>query len=457
MPFNYDAQLNYMPISQATIQGASKSPFEIAGRAMNQLNDSIDDRAFTKSLGQATTLEQLATLNPKSKQSQAQLASKLGMFNALADRDARVEQSKMFDLQRESAKQQIDEANYQNLQREQASSIMSGIGLGKGDSVNPNDNKPFSLNDLTSVRSAYPENEYVNKALTQMIDPLEKERILKMGRVNTSSNRPLYKEGEVILKDGEYKQVLYDQHNPNNVSYIPASESAFKAQSKGSGGKGASGWSVIPQEVVNTMNLDPSKSYQMSEYGQVKEVGDAPQAIKKRGEMKDGMAKQSARNVISAIDKAYDIYSSHSERGNFDSVSGLTGSAMSFLPTSDRANIEGYITTVKANIGFDKLQSMRDASPTGGALGQVSELELKQLNSAIAALDLNQHPSVIMENLAQIREQYNTIIHGGKSKPEDNRNVSKKQNDINDVTNTGVRRFNKNGRNYIDVSGFRTR
>ena len=42
--------------------------------------------------------------------------------------------------------------------------------------------------------------------------------------------------------------------------------------------------------------------------------------------------------------------------------------------------------TVVSNIGFERLQAMRDASPTGGALGQVSDNELRLLSSALGSL-----------------------------------------------------------------------
>ena len=49
---------------------------------------------------------------------------------------------------------------------------------------------------------------------------------------------------------------------------------------------------------------------------------------------------------------------------------------------------------------------MRDASPTGGALGQVSEMELRQLNASMGNLDIGQSPEQLRENLMAVREQY---------------------------------------------------
>ena len=71
------------------------------------------------------------------------------------------------------------------------------------------------------------------------------------------------------------------------------------------------------------------------------------------------------------------------------------------------AVLDTLLTTIKANIGFDKLQNMRDESPTGGALGQVAIQELIALQSSIASLDPKQGPVMLKDNLQYILETYN--------------------------------------------------
>jgi len=72
------------------------------------------------------------------------------------------------------------------------------------------------------------------------------------------------------------------------------------------------------------------------------------------------------------------------------------------------AVLDTLLTTIKANIGFDKLQNMRDESPTGGALGQVAIQELIALQSSIAPLDPKQGPTELTANLEYILETYRT-------------------------------------------------
>ena len=87
-------------------------------------------------------------------------------------------------------------------------------------------------------------------------------------------------------------------------------------------------------------------------------------------------------------------------------VAGLGGKILSNIPGTEARDFEARLETIKANIGFDKLQAMRDASPTGGALGQVSEMELRQLNASMGNLEQSQSPKQLRENLIAVREQY---------------------------------------------------
>lgn len=64
------------------------------------------------------------------------------------------------------------------------------------------------------------------------------------------------------------------------------------------------------------------------------------------------------------------------------------------------------IDTIKANIGFEELNRMRQMSPTGGALGQVALRELDMLQSTIASLDTGLSPSALRENLGRIKQHY---------------------------------------------------
>ena len=82
------------------------------------------------------------------------------------------------------------------------------------------------------------------------------------------------------------------------------------------------------------------------------------------------------------------------------------GSYLSVIPGTNAKELATVLGTIKARLGFDQLQQMRNASPTGGALGQVSNRELAALEGAVASLDQGLSPKALRENLKQIETSY---------------------------------------------------
>jgi hypothetical protein len=82
------------------------------------------------------------------------------------------------------------------------------------------------------------------------------------------------------------------------------------------------------------------------------------------------------------------------------------GSYLSVLPGTSAKELSTVLGTIKARLGFDQLQQMRAASPTGGALGNVSNRELASLEGAVASLDQGLSPKALRENLKQIETSY---------------------------------------------------
>jgi len=87
-------------------------------------------------------------------------------------------------------------------------------------------------------------------------------------------------------------------------------------------------------------------------------------------------------------------------------TTGLGGAVSGVIPGTAARDLQGSIDTIKANLAFQALQDMREASPTGGALGAVSERELNLLESTITSLDRSQSPERIRENLGQIKQLF---------------------------------------------------
>ena len=93
---------------------------------------------------------------------------------------------------------------------------------------------------------------------------------------------------------------------------------------------------------------------------------------------------------------------------------GLTGALTSWIPGTAGKDIDAKMETIKANIGFAQLQEMRNASKTGGALGQVSEMENKLLQSVKGSLDTGVSGDAFIDSLKQVRE--NLVLLNDTSK-----------------------------------------
>lgn len=124
----------------------------------------------------------------------------------------------------------------------------------------------------------------------------------------------------------------------------------------------------------------------------------------------DAAAKQSGQNVLDMIQQARTLVG----RGNLYGVADNTGlgSWLNWIPGTNGKDLEATLDTIKTNIGFDKLQQMRANSPTGAALGSVSDFENKMLQSVVASLETSQSKKQFLTNLKRVEDTYNRIVHG---------------------------------------------
>jgi len=90
-------------------------------------------------------------------------------------------------------------------------------------------------------------------------------------------------------------------------------------------------------------------------------------------------------------------------------TAGWIGSALSNVPGTKAANVSAELSSVASNIAFNALQAMRDASKTGGALGQVSERELDLLSSVEGSIRQNQSPDNLKMQLQKVRESMDRV------------------------------------------------
>jgi hypothetical protein len=114
-----------------------------------------------------------------------------------------------------------------------------------------------------------------------------------------------------------------------------------------------------------------------------------------------GLGEFEAQNaiVIEDIDRAL---------GAISGWSTGAGAALKDLPIvggiTPAGQMESLLETIQANVGFDKLQAMREASPTGGALGSVTEKELAFLQAVFGSLRQDTSPENVRYNLTRLKQ-----------------------------------------------------
>jgi hypothetical protein len=100
-------------------------------------------------------------------------------------------------------------------------------------------------------------------------------------------------------------------------------------------------------------------------------------------------------------------------------MSGVVGAnarlALSKVPGTAEYEVSQFIESALSNVGLDRLQLMRETSPTGGALGQVPFQQQQRLEQVLGSLKLGQSPKIIEENMKRVQNIYFDVIYGDKS------------------------------------------
>jgi transposase len=84
-------------------------------------------------------------------------------------------------------------------------------------------------------------------------------------------------------------------------------------------------------------------------------------------------------------------------------TTGFVGSMTRQIPGTTGFDLSKTLVGIQSNLGFETLQQMRDNSPTGGALGQVTERELELLQSTWGSLEQAQTKEQFVSNLQRLK------------------------------------------------------
>jgi len=129
-------------------------------------------------------------------------------------------------------------------------------------------------------------------------------------------------------------------------------------------------------------------------------VAKEEQAKAEKQRISEQMSDAMTIDLNSAIDRAI---------SNTSAATAGAGAYLSVIPGSKAKSLEGDLEQIKAIIGFDQLSKMRQASPTGGALGQVAVKELETLQAVRGKLDQTKDEAELKRTLKQVRESMNRL------------------------------------------------
>lgn len=119
------------------------------------------------------------------------------------------------------------------------------------------------------------------------------------------------------------------------------------------------------------------------------------------------------RSIDNAIDAARIYAEGHKTATG---VWGRTAKQIEDIPffgaaaTQAKTTLNQLLAQVESNIAFDRLQRMRDESKTGGALGNVSNIELDLLKSTLGSINPDMELDIFLEQLGKVQKHYKNFL-----------------------------------------------
>lgn len=162
---------------------------------------------------------------------------------------------------------------------------------------------------------------------------------------------------------------------------------------------------LTPAEAAE-MGLPEGGVYQVSSEGNVSTVTSPKDAGKKPPTPQDlATARDELQAVINAAEKAKGL----SKSGWF--ATGFLADTFKGIGGTSAANVDGQLDIIGGNTAFDRLQKMREESPTGGALGSITEKELALLQSTVASLKQGQSDEEFQAQMDIIIQRYRDALN----------------------------------------------
>ena len=206
------------------------------------------------------------------------------------------------------------------------------------------------------------------------------------------------------------------------------------------------GFRPLSAEEKTSLGLNPQGAFQVSREGQISQIGGGGVNITNEGTIPAGyQAVRDAQGRVTAVQplpgspaalemeqalKARDTQGGRKQTStdvitNAASnareliksgtlTTGTLGRIASNLTESDAAELRRQVDVLKSNATIENLTAMRQASPTGGALGSVTEKEGAMLAAAAGAIDPNAGNEQVAKQLDNYEKTLLRVIHGPK-------------------------------------------
>jgi hypothetical protein len=251
-------------------------------------------------------------------------------------------------------------------------------------------------------------------ALNEQLKTLEQNRAAQLD----------FKEETVQTPDGRYETRLVPKYqigkrfNPNIdvPGYSPGLDAAPAPSPTAPAGPAAPGVGSAPAAAVPP-SAPPQGSLVLPKPDDGYEWYPTPQGPAQRpipgGKVDEAQRKlkqfnaQSGNVVKEEVDQAINLL----DRGSVGTTGALHPLARLYSQ-SDAAQLEKHINGILPNVGFDRLSAMRQTSPSGAAVGRLTEQEGKKLEAIAGSLDPTQRPDVLRRNFLRLHNMYIDTIHG---------------------------------------------
>ena len=221
---------------------------------------------------------------------------------------------------------------------------------------------------------------------------------------------PQFKEvgGRLVKIDGDKVQEAYapppkPAFQPGQTREIKSGRVVITQEWDGSGWKQIAKSSMDKPEDGPGLGKPP-QGYRWRADGALEPIPGGP-ADAKVGKEADALAKRQS----GAVERANFVLSKVGDaiKQTGFTTTGAVGSIARNIPGTGGYDLNKTIDAIRANVGFGELQAMREASPTGGALGQVAVQELNMLQSVLGSLDTAQSQDQLLRSLYSIEKHYN--------------------------------------------------